>query len=123
MAMRTTAALPDDLITLKALIVHERATHTTALSARDEEIERLRAQMRVLLAQRFGTMRGKNIVSIWNCDEFLLEKTNVPRHIPQDIGRPFGRSSTALRGVSRSRDASLAWGTLLPPAKCSFGLA
>ena len=74
MAMRTTAVLPDDLITLKALIVHERATHTTALSARDEEIERLRAQMRVLLAQRFGTMRGKNIVSIWNCDEFLLEK-------------------------------------------------
>ena len=52
--MRTTAVLPDDLITLKALIVHERATHTTALSARDEEIERLRAQMRVLLAQRFG---------------------------------------------------------------------
>ena len=54
MAMRATEILPDDLATLKALIAHERATHMTALSARDEVIERLHAQMRLLLAQRFG---------------------------------------------------------------------
>lgn len=48
--MRATDLLPDDVETLKALIEHERARHVTAL----EEIERLRAQVRLLLAQRFG---------------------------------------------------------------------
>jgi transposase len=55
MTMRATDLLPDDVEALKAIIEHQRATHTTALSARDEEIERLRAQMRLLLAQRFGS--------------------------------------------------------------------
>ena len=50
MAMRAIEVLPDDSATLKAIIAHERATHAMAL----EEIERLRAQMRLLLAQRFG---------------------------------------------------------------------
>ena len=48
--MRAIEVLPDDSATLKAIIAHERATHAMAL----EEIERLRAQMRLLLAQRFG---------------------------------------------------------------------
>lgn len=54
MTMPATDLLPDQVDALKAIIAHERATHTTALSARDEEIERLRSQMRLLLAQRFG---------------------------------------------------------------------
>jgi transposase len=54
MANAASERLPDEVDALKALIAHERATHTTALSARDEEIERLRLQMRLLLAQRFG---------------------------------------------------------------------
>lgn len=41
MAMCATA-LPEDLAALQANIDHERARHTTALSARDEEIERRR---------------------------------------------------------------------------------
>jgi transposase len=54
MAMPATDLLPDEIDALKAIIAHDRATHTTALSARDEEIERLRSQLRLLLAQRFG---------------------------------------------------------------------
>ncbi len=54
MAMPVTDLLPDEIEALKAIIAHDRATHTTALSARDEEIERLRSQLRLLLAQRFG---------------------------------------------------------------------
>ena len=50
MAMRATEQLPADVEALKAIIAHERTTHVLAL----EEIERLRAQMRLLLAQRFG---------------------------------------------------------------------
>lgn len=46
--------LPDEVDSLKAIIVHERATKAEALSARDAEIERLREQVRLLLAQRFG---------------------------------------------------------------------
>lgn len=53
--MPVTDLLPDEIEALKAIIAHDRATHTTALSARDEEIiERLRSQLRLLLAQRFG---------------------------------------------------------------------
>jgi len=52
--MPATDLLPDEVDALKAIIAHERATPTTALSARDDEIERLRSQMRLLLAQRFG---------------------------------------------------------------------
>ena len=54
MTMPVTALLADEIDALKAIIAHDRATHTTALSARDEEIERLRSQLRLLLAQRFG---------------------------------------------------------------------
>lgn len=53
MAMPVTDLLPGEIDALKAIITHERAMHTTALSARDGESERLRAQMRLLLAQRF----------------------------------------------------------------------
>lgn len=55
MILRTDDELPDDVATLKALIAHERSTHATAMSAREAEIARLRAQMRLLLAQRFGS--------------------------------------------------------------------
>lgn len=54
MTMLATDLLPDEIASLKAIIAHERATHSTALSARDEEIDRLRSQMRLLLAQRFS---------------------------------------------------------------------
>ena len=54
MILGTHEHLPDDLEALKALIDAERATHTLALSARDDEIERLRAQVKLLLAHRFG---------------------------------------------------------------------
>jgi len=54
MPMRVHDLLPDDVETLQAVIAHERATHDEALSARDAEIERLRSQLRLLLAQRFG---------------------------------------------------------------------
>ena len=50
MAMRSSEQLPDDVETLKTIIETERATHVTALA----EIDRLRAQIRLLLAQRFG---------------------------------------------------------------------
>lgn len=52
--MPVTDLLPDEIEALKAIISHDRAAHTTSLSARDEEIERLRSQLRLLLAQRFG---------------------------------------------------------------------
>ena len=54
MAMQVAGLLPDEIVALKAIIAHERAKHTTVLSARDEEIDRLRSQIRLLLAQRFG---------------------------------------------------------------------
>ena len=54
MALRATDLLPDEIDSLKALLAHERTTYTSALSARDEEIERLRVQLRLLLAQRFS---------------------------------------------------------------------
>lgn len=59
MAMRANDLLPDEIDALKAIIEHERAAHTTALTARDEEIERLRWQVRLLLAQRFGPKRER----------------------------------------------------------------
>lgn len=46
--------LPDDVEALKAIIAQQRATLATTLSAHDAEIERLRGQLRLLLAQRFG---------------------------------------------------------------------
>lgn len=46
--------LPDDVASLKTIIAHERMTKAEALSMRDAEIERLRLQVRLLLAQRFG---------------------------------------------------------------------
>ena len=54
MALLATDLLPDEIDSLKALLAHERTTYTSALSARDDEIERLRAQLRLLLSQRFG---------------------------------------------------------------------
>ena len=54
MALRATDLLPDEIDSLKALLAHERTTYTSALSARDDEIERLRVQLRLLLAQRFS---------------------------------------------------------------------
>jgi hypothetical protein len=54
MTRSTDRLLPDEVDSLKAIIVHERETKAAALSARDAEIERLRAQVRLLLAQRFG---------------------------------------------------------------------
>ena len=54
MALRATDLLPDEIDSLKALLAHERTTYTSALSARDDEIERLRAQLRLLLLQRFA---------------------------------------------------------------------
>ena len=50
MAMPVTDLLPDDVEALKAIVEHERARRVTA----QEEIERLRSQLRLLLAQRFG---------------------------------------------------------------------
>ena len=46
--------LPDDVDALKTIIAHLHGTHTDALKAREVEIERLRGQIRLLLAQRFG---------------------------------------------------------------------
>ena len=54
MTTLTDSLLPDEVDSLKAIIAHERATKAAALSERDAEIERLRAQVRVLLAERFG---------------------------------------------------------------------
>ncbi len=54
MALLATDLLPDEIDSLKALLAHERTTYTSALSARDDEIERLRAQLRLLLSQRFA---------------------------------------------------------------------
>lgn len=54
MALLATDLLPDEIDSLKALLAHERTTYTSALSARDDEIERLRAQLRLLLSQRFS---------------------------------------------------------------------
>ena len=54
MTLFATDLLADDIDALKALLAHERTTYTSALSARDDEIERLRAQLRLLLSQRFG---------------------------------------------------------------------
>ena len=64
MAMRATEQLPADVEALKAIIAHERTTHVLAL----EEIERLRAQMRLLLAQRFGAKRerGRRQWPVWS---------------------------------------------------------
>lgn len=50
MATPATDLLPDDVDALKALVEHERARRLAA----QDEIDRLRSQMRVLLAQRFG---------------------------------------------------------------------
>jgi transposase len=47
--------LPDDVEALKAIIAEQRVALATTLSARDVEIERLRGQVRLLLAQRFGS--------------------------------------------------------------------
>lgn len=46
--------LPDDVDALKAIIAHLQGTHIDVLKAREAEIERLRTQIRLLLAQRFG---------------------------------------------------------------------
>ncbi len=55
MSMRVPALLPgDDAASLKALIVHERATRGGTLSAHDTEIEWLRGQARLALALPFG---------------------------------------------------------------------
>ena len=51
--------LPDDIETLKSVVEHEREVHRTAVQARDAEIERLREQVRLLLAQRFGRKSEK----------------------------------------------------------------
>lgn len=68
MAMCATA-LPEDLAALQANIDHERARHTTALSAHDEEIERRREQVQLLLAnasdRRAGVWRGTALS--WVC--------------------------------------------------------
>ncbi|MBI5615679.1 MAG: hypothetical protein HY943_05250, partial [Gammaproteobacteria bacterium] len=59
MTMRSDELLPDDLETLRSVVAHERAVHRTALQTRDAEIERLREQVRLLLAQRFGRKSEK----------------------------------------------------------------
>jgi transposase len=46
--------LPDDVDALKTIIAHLHGTHADALKAHETEIERLRGQIRLLLAQRFG---------------------------------------------------------------------
>ena len=53
MTTPVTDLLPDDVEALKALVEHERARCLTA----QDEIERLRSQLRLLLAQRFGAKR------------------------------------------------------------------
>ena len=50
MALLATNLLPDDIEALKTIVEHERSQRLTA----QEEIERLRAQLRLLLAQRFA---------------------------------------------------------------------
>ena len=97
--MRTTAALPDDLITLKALIVHERATHTTALSARDEEIERLRAQMRVLLAQRFGAKSERVVEDSPQLGLFNEARLRLKRQSLRRRSRAW-RATPAFAGIA-----------------------
>jgi transposase len=54
MSMAARDLLPDDIDALKAIIAHEREAKAEALSAHEAEIERLRLQIRLLLAQRFG---------------------------------------------------------------------
>ncbi len=51
MAQSLPDPLPDDVEALKALVEQERSQRRSA----QEEIERLRGQMRLLLAQRFGS--------------------------------------------------------------------
>ncbi len=50
MTTLTDDLLPDEIESLKAMVTHERSKRASA----EQEIERLRAQVRVLLAQRFG---------------------------------------------------------------------
>ena len=50
MALLATPLLPDDIEALKTIIEHERSQRLTA----QEEIDRLRAQLRLLLSQRFA---------------------------------------------------------------------
>lgn len=59
MTRQSDELLPDDLETLRSVVAHERAVHRTALQTRDTEIERLREQVRLLLAQRFGRKSEK----------------------------------------------------------------
>lgn len=46
--------LPDDVDALKTIIAHLQETHSDVLKAHAMEVEHLRAQLQLLLAQRFG---------------------------------------------------------------------
>ena len=59
MPTRCDDLIPDEVEALRSVVAHERAVHRTALEARDAEIERLREQVRLLLAQRFGRKSEK----------------------------------------------------------------
>jgi transposase len=108
MSMRTTEQLPDDVETLKALIAHERATHATTLSMREAEIERLRDQMRVLLAQRFGSKSERMTavepqLELFN--EAEADADGEPEEAPSAVTTVS--SHTRVRGYRRPLPAEL----------------
>lgn len=104
MVMRATEILPDDLATLKALIAHERATHMMALSARDEVIERLHAQMRLLLAQRFGAKSERVAEDSAQFGLFNEAETDAETALAEDPVTPVAGHTRA-----RSHRRSLPW--------------
>jgi transposase len=79
----TPALLTEDVEELKGLLAQTRARYETALTARDEEIERLRSQLRLLLAQRFAPKSERVVedsaqLGLFNEAEVEAEREDAP---------------------------------------------
>lgn len=116
MVLVTHTPLPEALDALKALLETERVTHRQALSVRDEEIERLRAQVTLLLAQRFGAKSerlGQDSPQLG-----LFNEAEAEDDVIEDV-RPI----TPVAGHSRTRGHRRALPAELPREERIYDLA
>jgi transposase len=116
MTSSTDRLLPDEVDSLKAIIAHERETKAAALSARDAEIERLRAQVRLLLAQRFGP-KAERVATAENPQLGLFNEAET------DADEDAAKTVTTVAGHARRRGHRRALPSHLPREEVVHDLA
>lgn len=105
--MHRTTPLPDDVETLKALVLRQRDEHAAALAARDATIEALTEQLRLAIARRFGSSSERVAdaqLGLFNEAEHEAESAPDEEAAPESVEVPAHTRRVAKR---KPLDASL----------------